>query len=794
MTAGPLRMRRLRRLLLVLALPLVLALAFAPGALATGPPGSYTTSVFSDGFESGSLIGWDGLLGNGSATVIPGAAHTGTFGLEMSNGAQQFQVAVKSFPSTYADSSTSFWVRLAAGSGFQMVAQARDSTSSAHMWDLAYDGGQHTFFLYPYTATGGTEIATGAGTAPADTWIHVEIQYTATATGGARIYLNDQTQSGWGVAGDYTRSANLQRIQLWNDGPNITDFDDVYVGTPAVAATVPGAPTGVAGIPGDGSVSLSWNAPASNGGSPITGYRITPYIGANAQTPILTGSTATMYNVTGLTNGTAYTFRVAAINAVGTGADSTPSAAVTPVTGYTSVVFSDGFESGNTSAWDGLLGNGSATVIGSAAHAGAFGLELSNAAQQFQALAKGLPAPLPDSSVSFWMKVGAGSGSQTVAQARDGASAAHMWDLMYDGTQHALTLYAYTATGSNQLTTTANSVAANTWVQVEVQYTAAAAGGARVYINGLTRPEWTLAGDYTRSTNLQRLQLWNDGPLTTDFDQVVVAGRTGTTGLPGAPTNVTGTAGNASVNLSWTAPSSNGGSPITGYRITPYIGANAQTPVLTGSAATTFTVTGLTNGTAYTFRVAAINVVGTGPDSAPSAPITPVATVTVPGIPTGLSGVAGDRSVALSWTAPASDGGSPITSYRITPFIGANAQTPINTGTAGTSYTVGSLTNGTAYTFTVAATNSVGTGSPSTATSAADADGRLLGASLCGRLRVRRSRRLERSTRERDDLGHRRGRTAGQLRPPDGEHDGPVLVPRQGALPRPSPTAPRFSG
>src|SRR5689334_3566312 len=129
------RMRRARKLAVALTLPVVLALSFAPGALATGPPGSYTTPVFSDGFESGSLIGWDGLLGNGSATVIPGAAHTGTFGLEMSNGAQQFQVAVKSFPSTYADSSTSFWVRFAAGSGFQMVAQARDSTSSAHMWD-----------------------------------------------------------------------------------------------------------------------------------------------------------------------------------------------------------------------------------------------------------------------------------------------------------------------------------------------------------------------------------------------------------------------------------------------------------------------------------------------------------------------------------------------------------------------------------------------------------------------------------------------------------------------------------
>ena len=489
----------------MLALPVVLALAFAPGALATGPPGSYTTPVFSDGFESGSLIGWDGLLGNGSATVIPGAAHTGTFGLEMSNGTGQFQVAVKSFPSTYVDSSTTFWVRFNAGAGFQMVAQARDSTSSAHMWDLAYDGGQHTLFFYPYSATGSTEIATGAGTAPANTWIKVEIQYTATAVGGARIYLNDQTQAGWAVAGDYTRSANLQRIQLWNDGPNTTDFDDVFVGTPAVAATVPGAPTGVAGIAGDSSAALSWAAPASDGGSPITGYRITPYIGATPQTPILTGSANTMYNVTGLTNGTAYTFRVAAINAVGTGSDSTPSAAVTPVPGYTSVVFSDGFESGNTSAWDGLLGNGSATVIGSAAHAGAFGLELSNAAQQFQALAKGLPAPLTDSSVSFWMKVAAGTGSQTVAQARDGASAAHMWDLMYDGTQHALTLYAYTGTGSNSITTTANSVGANTWVQVEIQYTATATGGARVCINGLTRPSWTVSGDYTRTTNLQRL-------------------------------------------------------------------------------------------------------------------------------------------------------------------------------------------------------------------------------------------------------------------------------------------------
>ena len=185
------------------------------------------------------------------------------------------------------------------------------------------------------------------GPRPANTWIHVEIQYTATATGGAQIYLNDQTQARWSVAGDYTRSSNLARIQLWNDGPNTTDFDDVYVGTPAQAASVPGAPTGVAGIAGDSSAALSWTAPSSNGGSDVTGYRITPYIGSTAQTPITTSTSATRRLITGLANGTAYTFRVAAVNSVGTGANSAASVALTPsVSGYTNEVFADGFESG----------------------------------------------------------------------------------------------------------------------------------------------------------------------------------------------------------------------------------------------------------------------------------------------------------------------------------------------------------------------------------------------------------------------------------------------------------------
>jgi len=82
-----------------------------------------------------------------------------------------------------------------------------------------------------------------------------------------------------------------------------------------------------------------------------------------------------------------------------------------------------------------------------------------------------------------------------------------------------------------------------------------------------------------------------------------------------------------------------------------------------------------------------------------------------------VSATAGDGSATVSWTAPI-DGGSPITTYTVTPFIGATAQTTKTvTGTPpGTSTTVTGLTNGTPYTFTVTATNAIGTGPSSTAT------------------------------------------------------------------------------
>ncbi|HEY3607983.1 MAG TPA: galactose oxidase-like domain-containing protein, partial [Pseudonocardiaceae bacterium] len=82
-------------------------------------------------------------------------------------------------------------------------------------------------------------------------------------------------------------------------------------------------------------------------------------------------------------------------------------------------------------------------------------------------------------------------------------------------------------------------------------------------------------------------------------------------------------------------------------------------------------------------------------------------TPTVPGVPTGVSATAGDGSAAVTWSAPP-DGGSPITSYTVTPYVGSAAQP--STVVSVTSAAVGGLTNGTTYTFTVTATNAVGAG------------------------------------------------------------------------------------
>ena len=181
---------------------------------------------------------------------------------------------------------------------------------------------------------------------------------------------------------------------------------------------------------------------------------------------------------------------------------------------------------------------------------------------------------------------------------------------------------------------------------------------------------------------------------------------------PNAPTNLTVVSGNGSVNLSWTAPANNG-ALITDYTIQRKLDGQADSSFVqvvdAVSPAVTASIASI-NGTSYVFRVAAINIKGTGSYSANSAVATPskVPDQCSPPICT-----KGFGQVILNWSPPTSNGGAAITNYIVQRKISTQADTAyvsFNTRSGSPGCGVTGLVNGTSYVFRVAAENIRGAG------------------------------------------------------------------------------------
>ena len=197
-----------------------------------------------------------------------------------------------------------------------------------------------------------------------------------------------------------------------------------------------------------------------------------------------------------------------------------------------------------------------------------------------------------------------------------------------------------------------------------------------------------------------------DGSLTVNITldpQLVIAAT-----VPDAPTSITATASNTAATVSWTAPASDGGSAITSYIVTS---SGGQTCTTADGATLSCRVTGLTNGTGYTFTVVAVNVVGNSLSSSASSSVTPAQ---VPSAPTlGTATVSNATTVSIPYTA-GTNNGSVITSYVVSssPSISLNVSGAISPLTV-----TGSFVQGQAYTFSVSAVNAIGTGSAATSNS-----------------------------------------------------------------------------
>jgi titin len=187
--------------------------------------------------------------------------------------------------------------------------------------------------------------------------------------------------------------------------------------------------------------------------------------------------------------------------------------------------------------------------------------------------------------------------------------------------------------------------------------------------------------------------------------------------VPGAPTGLTATAGNGIATLSWSAPGSDGGSPVNSYVIeggTSPSGGGTMEKV--GGPGHTATISDLTNGTTYYFRVHAENAYGDGAAVTvlvtPQGPGSPQGAGSVPGPPTGLKTSDGPDVIALSWSPPASTGGSPITGYHV--YLG-HRRSLVDArvfDASGTAFRATDVENGSPYYIQVTALNAAGEGRP----------------------------------------------------------------------------------
>ena len=217
------------------------------------------------------------------------------------------------------------------------------------------------------------------------------------------------------------------------------------------------------------------------------------------------------------------------------------------------------------------------------------------------------------------------------------------------------------------------------------------------------------------------------------------------TKVPNAPANVVATAGASttsatagSAGVTWTAPVVDAGeSARTSYQVvaTPTNGGTVVTRTGLSAASTSGTVNGLVIGVPYTLQVRAVNLFGTGPLSAPSNAVTPTG---LPGVPRTVVVTRGDASLTVTWAAPLSDGGSPITGYEVLVRRGAVAEPvgpPVVITVVGTTASITGLTNGVAYNVQIRAVNALGRGAAATSgtvTPATVPDAPVLGAVTSG--------------------------------------------------------------
>lgn len=463
---------------------------------------------------------------------------------------------------------------------------------------------------------------------------------------------------------------------------NVAGWSSPSSAVSVVPSGLPGSPTHVQAQPGNESAQISWTAPDSDGGDPITAY--------NVQTaPASAGcSTNGDLNCTipDLDNGTTYTVTVIATNDNGSSA---PSAATT-VTPYTvpGPPTLDSVTPGNGTAmanWTAPADSGGSAITG-----------------YIVSTIPASPGCTTDSATLSCELPGLVNGttySVTVVATNVGGSGAPSNPI--DVTPRTVPNAPISVTltpGDQQLTVDWGTPTSNGGSPITGYTATAEPGGANCTVAG-DQNQCAITGLTNGQEYVVVVVATNAAGTSEDSGPAISTPRT----VPGMPQNLTAVPGNSAAELTWDPPASDGGAPVTSYVV-----SGSPSGACTTNGATSCVIDGLTNGVEYDFSVTAVNVAGSGLPS-PDVTVTPV---TVPSPPVNVTATGGSNNVLVSWSPPVDQGGSPVTSYTVSGAPSGTCQTASN------ECLIPGLADGQLYTFTVVATNGVGDGLASAAASA----------------------------------------------------------------------------
>ena len=531
----------------------------------------------------------------------------------------------------------------AAPTGLQVDSTGANSVSLS--WTAPATGSQTGYNVKRAATSNGTYVVVGTTTAPT-------VTFTDSVTGGSTYYY---------------------AVSALTAGGESTD-SSVVSATPAPG--VPDAPSGLAAAPGDNQVALSWTAPAVGNPTSYNVKRSTTSGSGYVDITTPGAQTTTSYTDTTAVNGTAYYYVVSAVNAAGEGADSTEAGA-TPAL-YAGVYEPFNYPQGN-------LANGSAATGGGVGtwtcgndgviYAGLTypNLPAANNALQSSGTRQFVSLDSPISSgtrwISFLYYVPGNMGANHNGVYFPNGKA----DCLYfgfglsplSGTQGELALGSIATAGTiaqsaSQLTLLgANDYGTVLLIAMEIQFnTSGNNDTVTVYVNPVANqssPGVAAAGTYSS---------FDVGTISGVGLNVVAGGWVGLDEIrisdsyvgavdavvtpPDAPAGLNATPGTNAVSLSWTAA---GGGLPTSYHVKRSTSSGG--PYATVGTTTVPTVTyedAVAGGQTYYYVVSALNGIGESADSS-QVSVSPI--LAAPDTPAGLSAIAGDAQVSLSWSASA---------------------------------------------------------------------------------------------------------------------------------------------